>query len=58
MAEPLPDPAGYGRKPMDGPEVSRAELDRKQAARLNPSKNGELDNGTTKPFLTPSQSKT
>ncbi len=58
MAEPLANPKGYGRDVTDAPGVSRAEIDRRQAGKLNASKNGELDNGATKPFLTPSQSAT
>jgi hypothetical protein len=58
MAEPQARPEGYGRKPTDGPGVSREEIDRRQAGRLNQSGNGELDNGTTKPYLTARQSKT
>ena len=58
MAEPLADPSGFGRRPGEGPGVSRAEIDRREAARLNESKNGELVGGKTAPYLTPRQSKT
>lgn len=58
MAEPNPNPADYGRQPFDGPSVTRAELDRRQAGKLNGSKNGTLEDATTRPYLTPDKSAT
>jgi hypothetical protein len=51
------NPTGYGRRPEDGTEVSRAELNRRQAVRLNQTDNGELVDGQKKPFVTPEGSK-
>ena len=58
MAEPVARPEGYGRTPTDDPGVSRQELDRRQAGKLNASRNGELDNGRATPFVTPNASRT
>ena len=58
MAEPVARPEGYARKPGEGPETSTDEITRRQAAKLNASKNGELVDGVTRPYLTPRQSKT
>ena len=58
MAEPQFDPSGYGRRPLDGPQTSRQELDRRQAGKLNSSKNGELHDAKTAPYLTPDKSAT
>jgi hypothetical protein len=50
------NPQGYGRRPEDGPNLSRAELNRRQAERLNETDNGVIVNGQRKPFVTPERS--
>ena len=50
------NPEGYGRRPTDGPEVSRGELDRRQAGRLNGTNNGQMVDGMKQPFVTPERS--
>ena len=57
MPEPA-DPQGYGRRPEDGPGVSRAELNRRQAARLNETDNGMIEDGKRKPWIPPHRSAT
>ncbi len=52
------DPQGYGRRPEDGPRVSREELDRRQAAKLNQTNNGMIEDGKRKPWIPPHRSAT
>ena len=52
------NPAAYGRRPNDAPTVSREEVDARQARALNQTKNGELEDGKSKPFVTPHRSQT
>jgi hypothetical protein len=49
-------PQGYGRRPDDGPCVSRAEINRRQAERLNETDNGVITDGKVKPFVPPERS--
>ncbi len=39
------NPQGYGRRSEDGPRVSRAEINRRQAERLNETDNGVIVGG-------------
>jgi hypothetical protein len=57
MAEQV-NPEGYGRKPSDGPSTSRAELNRRQAERLNSTDNGTLEDGRVQLWVTPERSAT
>ena len=52
------NPEGYGRRPEDGPLVSREELDRRQAAKLNATNNGVIVDGHNRGFVTPERSET
>ena len=53
---PNTNPTPYGRQPSDGPEVSRAELDQRQARALNRTNNGKIEDAKRKPWITPERS--
>ncbi len=52
------DPVGYGRKPSDGPTVSREEVDARQARKLNQTDNGVIENGKIRHPIPPHRSST
>lgn len=54
MAE-VARPEGYGRRPDDGPEVTRAELNRRERDALNRTNNGVMKSGQKQPFITPKE---
>jgi hypothetical protein len=47
-------PDGYARRPGEGPEVPRPEINRRQADKLNALEDGKIGD----PYLTPEASRT